>query len=193
MPFTSIAAGLYAMVAVRNRSAESTHVTVSPKADLFDKVCDVLIPENGAMVIYPRSLIGMVLKNGQSPTITRRWNFSLHSWITFQFRYIVLHGPAHLLIKGCRGVRAQEVEPTKPSMQDQLATLGFTANLSYSGVRCETFLDYLIGRDELFNDRFSDAHGYYLTEEVPNVDRKKGIFGRGLEGVIDGLLKAFGI
>lgn len=193
MPFTSIAAGLYAMVAVRNRSAENTQVTVSPKADLFDKVCDVQIPENGAMVIYPRSLIGMVLKKGQSPQITRRWNFSLHSWITFQFRYIIIHGPARLLIKGCRGVRAQAVTPTTPSMQDQLATLGFTANLSYSGVRCETFLDYLLGRDELFNDCFSDAHGYYLTEEVPNVNRKKGIFGRGLEGLIDGTLKAFGI
>ena len=38
----------------------------------------------------------------------------------------------------------------KPRMQDQLATIGFTANLAYSGTRCETFFDYLRGRDKLF-------------------------------------------
>jgi hypothetical protein len=85
------------------------------------------------------------------------------------------------------------VETTKPGMQDQLATLGFTANLAYSGIRCETFTDYLLGRDELFNDCFSEADGFYFTEEVPNIHRKSGLFGRGLEGVIDGFLKAFGI
>lgn len=193
MPLTSLAAGLYAMVVVRNRSTENASVTVSPKADLFDKVSEIRISEGSAMVIYPRSLVGMVVTNGERPKITRRWNFSLHSWITFQFRYIVIHGKAHILIKGCRGVRAQQVEPTTPSMQDQLATLGFTANLAYSGVRCETFLDYLLGRDELFNDRFADASGFYLTEEVPRSSQRKGFFGRGLEGLTDGFLKAFGI
>lgn len=193
MPFTSLAAGLYAMVKVCNQTTDGALVTVSPKEDLFDKVCDVQIPEGGAMVIYPRSLIGMMNKDGEAPRIERRWSFRLHSWITFQFRYIVIHGKARVLIKGCRGVRAQKVNATKPSMQDQLATLGFTANLSYSGVRCETFIDYLLGRDTLFNDRFSSAHGYYLTEEVPSTHRKAGIFGRGLEGLVDGFLKALGI
>jgi hypothetical protein len=74
-----------------------------------------------------------------------------------------------------------------------MASLGFTANLSNSGIRCETFIDYLLGRDERFNDRFSDANGFHFTEEVPNPHRKSGIFGRCLEGLIDGFLKAFGI
>lgn len=169
-------------------------MTVSPKSDLFDKICDIVIPENTSMVVYPRSLVGLVLKNGLHPRITRQWRIAnLHSWITFQFRYLVIHGEARILIKGCRGVRAERVEPSKPGMQDQLATLGFSANLAYSGVRCETFIDYLRGRDELFNDRFSDANGYFLTEEVPHPSRKAGPFGRGIEGIIDGFLKAFGI
>jgi hypothetical protein len=194
MPFTSLAAGLYMMVSVRNRGSTETKVTVSPKKDLFDMICDVSLPEGGAMVIYPRSLVGIVMKNGISPRITRHWRLdSLHSWITFQFRYIVIHGAGRILLKGCRGVRAERVETTKPGMQDQLATLGFTANLAYSGIRCETFTDYLLGRDELFNDCFSEADGFYFTEEVPNIHRKSGLFGRGLEGVIDGFLKAFGI
>ena len=194
MPFTSVAAGLYMMVAVRNRENDDTKVTVSPKKDLFDMISDVRIPKGSSMVIYPRSLVGIVMKNGISPHITRHWRIaSLHSWVTFQFRYIVIHGESRILMKGCRGIRAERVEISKPSMQDQLATLGFTANLAYSGIRCETFIDYLLGRDELFNDRFSDANGFQFTEEVPNPDRKSGIFGRGLEGLIDGFLKAFGI
>jgi hypothetical protein len=194
MPFTSLAAGLYMMVSVRNRETSETKVTVSPKKDLFDMICDINLPPGGAMVVYPRSLVAIVMKNGAPPRITRHWRLdSLHSWITFQFRYIVIHGDARLLVKGCRGVRAARVETAKPAMQDQLATLGFTANLAYSGTRCETFADYLLGRDELFNDCFSDAEGFHLTEEVPDMRRKAGLFGRGLEGIIDGFLKAFGI
>jgi hypothetical protein len=194
IPFTSIAAGLYMLVSVRNREKDETKVTISPKKDLFDMISDVRIPKGSSMVIYPRSLVGIVMKNGAPPSITRHWHLSsLHSWVTFQFRYIVIHGESRILMKGCRGVRAERVETTKPSMQDQLATLGFTSNLAYSGVRCETFIDYLLGRDELINDRFSAANGFHFTEEVPNPHRKSGLFGRGLEGFIDGTLKAFGI
>lgn len=194
MPFTSIAAGLYMMVSVRNRNNGDSRVTVSPKDDLFDMICDVRIPAGSSVVIYPRSLVGVVLRNGVAPRITRHWHLaSLHSWITFQFRYLVIHGESQILIKGCRGVRAERVETTTERMQDQGSTLGFTANLAYSGVRCETFIDYLRGRDELFNDRFSGANGFHFTEEISNPNRRKGLFGRGLEGLLDGFLKAFGI
>ena len=194
MPFTSIAAGLYLMVSVRNRNSGESRVTISPKEDLFDMICDVRIPEGSSAVIYPRSLVGVILRNGVAPRITRHWHLaSLHSWITFQFRYLVIHGESHFLMKGCRGVRAERVETETARMQDQGATLGFTSNLSYSGVRCETFIDYLRGRDELFNDRFSGADGFHFAEEITNPSRRKGLFGRGLEGLLDGFLKAFGI
>lgn len=194
MPLTSMAAGLFLMVSVKNPSQELQKVTVSPKKELFDKLCNIRIPEGSSMVVYPRSLVGLVISQGHYPRITRHWKLdNLHSWITFQFRYIVIHGQARLLIKGCRGVRADQVEPGKPRQQDQCATLGFSANLAYSGVRCETFVDYLLGRDGLFNDRFSDATGFYLTEEIPDPRQKTGLFGRGLEGLMDGMLKAFGI
>ncbi len=196
MPFTSLAAGLYAMVSVRNGKGEPTSVTVAPKRDLFDQLVSIEIPAGASLVIYPRSLVAVVLKGGTQPEICRRWKIgNLHSWITFQFRYLIIHGECRILIKGCRGVRAESVSvDTKPRMQDQGATLGFSANLAYSAERCETFADYIFGRDQLFNDKFSAADGVFLTEEVPDPRRKKsGLFGRGLEGVLDGLLKAFGI
>ncbi len=193
IPFTSLAAGLYAMVSVRSKE-EPTRATLSPKGDLFEKIAEVRIPAGSALVIHPRSLVGIVLKDGQPPRITRHWQLgNLHSWITFQLRYLVLHGECRLFIKGCRGVRAEPVSSSQARMQDQGATLGFTANLQYSCVRCETFLDYLLGRDQLFNDRFAGAEGSYFTEEIADPHRKTGLFGRGLEGLIDGLLKAFGI
>jgi hypothetical protein len=196
MPFTSIAAGLYTMVSVRNKGAEATSVTVSPKSDLFDQIVSIEVPEGSSLVIYPRSLVGIVLKDGIEPKISRHWKIAnLHSWVTFQFRYLVVHGQCQILLKGCRGVRAEKVATdSQPRMQDQGATLGFSANLAYSAERCEAFVDYLLGRDQLFNDKFSAADGVFLSEEVPDPRRKKGgLFGRGFEGLLDGVLKAFGI
>jgi hypothetical protein len=40
---------------------------------------------------------------------------------------------------------------------------------------------------------FANAAGFHITEEIPDPCRKTGVFGRGIEGVIDGLLKGFGI
>ena len=194
MPFTSIAAGLFLMVSIRNPGGPLAKVTVSPKRDLFDKLSRVTLPAGAAMVVYPRSLVGVLLRGGEAPHITRHWRlFNLHSWLTFQLRYLVVHGPCDFIVKGCRGVRAGEVTPENPRMQDQCATLGFTANLEYSSIRCETFVDYLRGRDGLFNDRFANATGYHFTEEIPDPRRKTGLFGRGIEGIIDGFLKGFGI
>ena len=194
MPFTSVAAGLFLMVAIRNPGGELAKVTVSPKRDLFDKLSRVTLPEGAAMVVYPRSLVGVMMRQGEPPWISRHWRlFNLHSWLTFQLRYLVIHGPCDFIVKGCRGVRAGEVTVENPRMQDQCATLGFTANLEYSSIRCETFIDYLRGRDGLFNDRFANATGYHFTEEIPDPRRKTGLFGRGVEGIIDGFLKGFGI
>ncbi len=77
-------------------------------------------------------------------------------------------------------------------MNDQGQTLGFSANLEYSNVRCETFWAYFFGKEALFNDRF-DGAGDAVLEEVPEGDAVHGFFGRGLVGLWDGVLKAFGL
>ncbi|MDF1659327.1 MAG: hypothetical protein P1U58_17050, partial [Verrucomicrobiales bacterium] len=59
--------------------------------------------------------------------------------------------------------------------------------------RCETFVSYLRGKEDLFNDLFAGENGILVYEEMPDERRKAGLTGRGLEGVLDGLLKAFGI
>jgi hypothetical protein len=54
-------------------------------------------------------------------------------------------------------------------------------------------VSYLRGQENLFNDLFSGGPGRFVYEEVPAGDRRTGIAGRGLEGFLDAVLKAFGI
>ena len=76
---------------------------------------------------------------------------------------------------------------------NQAATMGFSANLMYSTTRCETFVPYLMGEQSLFLDSFTGTPGVYVYEEMPRFGQKRGITGRGIEGLFDSLLKVFGI
>ena len=75
---------------------------------------------------------------------------------------------------------------------NQSATMGFSANLAYSVTRCEPSGAYLMGKQELFNDRFSGP-GYVVYETLPHAGKKTGIFGRGIEGIFYTLCQVLGI
>ena len=84
-------------------------------------------------------------------------------------------------------------QPDQPRLINQAATLGFSANLDYRTVRCETFVPYLRGHEALFNDLFAGGPGWFIYEELPAREGRSGLTGRGLEGLLDAVLKAFGI
>ena len=75
---------------------------------------------------------------------------------------------------------------------NQAATLGFSANLNYSVARNETFWSYYFGERELFNDSWR-GDGCCVHAETPNPGDHSGLFGRGLQGIVDTFLKIFGI
>jgi len=194
LPIASIASGLFAITAIRPEGNAPTRVVVSALKDPFGEVGVIEIPEGAAMVVQPRALAGVVKPVGRPVHITRHWRLaSLHAWLTLQLRYLVFHGPCRLVLKGCRGVRAEEPRADQPRVINQAATIGFSANLAYRTTRCETFVPYLRGQAELFDDQFSGGPGRFVYEEVPGGNRRAGLTGRGLEGLLDGLLKAFGI
>ena len=194
LPIASIASGLYALTSVRPEGDASTRVVVSSQRDPFSEIGLVALPEGAAMVVHPRSLCGIVKPASGPARITRHWRLgSLHAWLTLQLRYLVFHGPCQLLLKGCRGVRSEAPLAGQPRLINQSATLGFSANLEYRTIRCETFVPYLRGREDLFNDLFGGGPGWFLYEEMPARERRAGVTGRGLEGLIDAFLKAFGI
>lgn len=194
LPFASIASGMFALTRVRSENDRSTQVVVSSQDDALGEVGVIELPEGAAMVIHPRSLAGIVKPEGTAVAITRHWRLgSLHAWLTLQLRYLVFHGPCRLILKGCRGLRSEEPRLGQPRLINQAATLGFSANLDYQTVRCETFVPYLRGREELFNDLFGGGPGRYVYEEMPARGGRSGVSSRGLEGFTDAVLKAFGI
>lgn len=156
------------------------------------KVSVIEVPEGSSIVLQPRGLVGVLQQRSRPLRISSKWlSGYLHSWLTLQFRYLVFHGPVKLVMKGCRGVR---MEPTGGGrLINQSATLGFSANAKYSVRRCETFVSYWRGVEELFNDQFAGTNSVYIYEEMPSLHRKAGIAGRGLEGLTDSVLKVFGI
>ena len=194
LPFASIASGMFLLTRIRPQEHGTNEVVLGATQDPLDEVGVIELPEGAAMVVQPRSLAGIVKPIGVPVEISRHWRIgSLHAWLTLQLRYLVFHGPCKLIIKGCRGfsLDAPGSEPSR--MIRQSATIGWSANLGYKTIRCEAFMPYLRGKEELFNDMFLGEQGKFAYEQMPSWGRRKGALSRGMEGVFDAFLKAFGI
>jgi hypothetical protein len=83
---------------------------------------------NGSLKSIP-SYCNKRLKTWSEPTKTSL-PANLKSWLTLQLRYIVFQGAAKLVLKGNSGIEANRIDDE--TTIDQLATMGFTANLSHS-------------------------------------------------------------
>lgn len=189
-PLTSLASGMFALTRIRPLG-EETYV-VSSTQDPFSELGLVVIPDGSAVVLQPRSLAGIVQRRDRPTRITRHWRLSnLSAWLTLQLRYLVFHGPTTLIVKGCRGIQIERAGGGRSI--NQAATIGYTANLAYATLRCETFAAYLMGKQALFNDSFAGDRGYFLYEEMPRCGQKTGFYGRGVDGIFDAGLKIFGI
>ncbi len=190
-PFTSLASGLFALIRIR-AGGDAQPIVVSSTRDPLSEVGALELPAGSAVVCQPRALAGMVKPIGGAPRISRHWRLgSLHAWLTFQLRFLVFHGPCTLVLKGCRGIRVEDAQAQR--MINQAATLGFSANLAYANRRCETFVAYWTGSEDLFNDVFVGSPGFFVYEEMPSLRRKSGVTGRGIEGILDAFLKVFGV
>jgi hypothetical protein len=195
MPLTSIASGMYFLTKISSDN-EGT-VTVGCDNDSNGNILRMTvleIPENSSIVLQPRCLAGVVQNSNHPIKITKHWRLgNLSSWLTLQLRYVVFHGPSKLVLKGNNGI---EVDPTNAGTTlNQAATLGFSANLSYSVSRCETFYSYYSGKMALLDDRFSSGPGFYLHEVSPGKGSKGPLrqLTRPFEIVWDVLTNAMGI
>ena len=189
IPFGSLATGLIGLTRIRVRKREVA--TLSATEDLFDEIGLIDIPEGAGLIFKPRNLIGVIQRSDRPVRIRRVWRLGhLSAWLRLQLRFLVFQGPATLVVKGARGVA---LEPSRNGRRIAgAATLGWSAGLAYSVQRSETFLAYLMGKQSLFNDGFEGARGIVVYEEVPRRGAR-GLHGRGLEGLGDGLLKVIGL
>ncbi len=190
IPLSSLLSGMYLLTRVGSSGAEP--VVISATKDPLIEVGLVELAEGAAFVCQPRSLAGVIHDPRRPLRITRHWRIgSVQAWLTLQLRFLVFHGPGLLVLKGCRGIRIESAGTGR--LINQAATLGFSADLAYANTRCETFVSYWTGKEDLFNDLFTGEHGVYVYEEMPDLKRASGITGRGLEGFSDALLKVFGV
>lgn len=188
MLLTCVAAGLTNLQRLRSNGMD--HVRLVAHHDQLAEVAIVSIPVGGAAVLQPRALVGVLKNRADRLHIKRAWRLGyLTSWLSFQLRYVIFHGPCCLIIRGRRGVAAEDA--ARGRMINRRLTLGFDAGLEYGVARSPTFLPYLRGEESLFNDRFS-GRGSYLYEQY-SATAKGRLWGRGLKGLRDAVLSAFGI
>ena len=189
-PFASVLSGMYMLTRVG--PARSEPVVISATKDPLSEVGIIDLAQGAAFVCQPRSLAAVIQDSKNPIRITRHWRLgSLQSWLTLQLRFLVFHGPGQLVMKGCHGIRIESAGGGR--LINQSATLGFSANLDYANTRCETFVSYWSGKEDLFNDLFTGESGVYVYEEMPDLKRTTGIIGRGLDGFTDAVLKVFGV
>ncbi|MBK6471152.1 MAG: hypothetical protein IPF94_10575 [Betaproteobacteria bacterium] len=197
---TSLSAGMVALTRIRCEVPEVFVISATHNA--LAEIGVLILPAGSAVVMQPHNLVGVMQPRDMPLRITSHWRLtSLHAWLTLQLRYLALHGPARLIVQGCRGVRLEPA--TGGRAINQAATIAFSANLPYSTRRCETFAAYLLGQQELLNDCFGGSRdagvnqtrnaGFFAYQEMPHADRRAGITGRGLEGLTDSVLKVMGV
>ena len=128
----------------------------------------------------------------ESPvTITRHLRLlNLQTWLTLQFRYLVFHGPVQLVLKGCRGIKAEVIEAERTI--DRAYTIGFSANLSYGVVETETFWAYVTNKKGLLRDRFRGGPGILISEESPSGSKRRRFGKRGFEDLADSAINVAG-
>lgn len=189
-PMSCIAAGLFGLTRIRTRNTDA--ILVSAAKDPLAEIGVISLANGSALVVQPRRLVGVVQENEHPVRISKHWVLdSLNAWLTLQLRYLVFHGPVKLIVAGFRGVSVESAR--KGRYINQAATIGFSANLAYSTTRSGPFGAYLMGKQELFNDSFDGGMGVFVYEELPHAGKTTGLFGRGIDGLSDSLLKVIGI
>ncbi|WDE95403.1 hypothetical protein PQO03_06690 [Lentisphaera profundi] len=187
---TCIVANLFTLTRIRDTT--KTPISISSTKNPFIKTATATLPKGSAMICHPRSLIGVIKKQSDNVVISRHWRILyLHSWCTLQFRYLAFHGECTLIFKGCRGVKIKKA--TDGTLIGQSSTLAFSANALYSNKRCETFISYFTGKDDLFNDCIAGSESHYVQEEIASDGNGSGVKSKGLEGFVDACLKVFGM
>ena len=191
-PFSSIAAGLYILTRITNRSGEPGQITLSTQEDATEEIAIVEIPEGKAMVFRPHYLVAVTHPLNRPPRIRSHWVFwKLHAWVNLQFRYLIVEGPVKLVFSAQRGIQVETVLPTLPGRRvNSHLTAAFSPHLNYSPKRAETFVAYVWGKNALFDDFFQGS-GWVIQQQVTG--SRKNPVARIWEGFFGIVGKVFGI
>ena len=187
--FTSLASGLYNLI--RLEPVDAASVEISSGHDGLNELMSIKIEVGESIAIEPRNIVGIVIRKEASIKLRKHWVFNkLQSWLKWQFRYITISGPLTLILKGGRGLVVSEVN--KELFIEPEYVIAFSSNIGYGTARTETFGGYFSRKKSLLKDHFIGGQGFVIHQEA-NLDSTMSSKKNGLEGVVDGMLKAFGI
>ena len=196
-PFSCLACGLFLLTRVTNQSKHQRRLTLSSQHEAEIEMAVVDVPKDGALICRPSFLAALIQESTDRPSIRSHWRFfSMHSWITLQFRYFEFRGPVKLVFWAYRGIRAEHlteenVQQGNERRTNQLATIGFTPSLHYRSRRSETFISYLRDHNPLFDDLFS-GKGVFLCQQISRAEHNRRA-GRFWARLWNGLTKIIGI
>lgn len=189
-PITSFFSGLYNLLRIEPK--EDVSLEISSGHDGLNELIYINLEKDAEIVIEPRSIVGATLKEGQEVILRKIWAIGkLQSWLKGQFRHVAIRGPLRLIVKGGRGVTVSPVEDELRTPSEYV--IGFSTNLGYATERTETFGGYYSRKKPLLNDRFTGSNGVVIHQEANYGASASHVKKGGLEGLMDGVLKAFGI
>lgn len=189
-PITSFFSGLYNLLRIEPK--EDVSLEISSGHDGLNELIYIGLENDAEIVIEPRSIVGVTLKEGQEVILRKIWAIGkLQSWLKGQFRHVSIRGPLRLIVKGGRGVTVSPVEDELRIPSEYV--IGFSTTLGYATERTETFGGYYSRKKPLLNDRFTGSNGVVIHQEANYKASSSHVKKGGLEGLMDGVLKAFGI
>lgn len=189
-PITSFFSGLYNLLRIEPK--EDVSLEISSGHDGLNELIYINLEKDAEIVIEPRSIVGATLKEGQEVILRKIWAIGkLQSWLKGQFRHVAIRGPLRLIVKGGRGVTVSPVEDELRTTSEYV--IGFSTNLGYATERTETFGGYYSRKKPLLNDRFTGSNGVVIHQEANYKASSSHVTKGGLEGLMDGVLKVFGI
>lgn len=187
---TSALSGLYNLV--RIETSEEICIQLSAGHDGLNELIQVELPSESDLVIEPSNIVGVVTKKGQSVFLEKHWALGkLQSWLKWRFRYITISGPLTVILKGGRGVIVTPVNDELMIAPDFV--VAFSSSLAFGTSRTETFAGYYSRKKNLLNARFLGTQGVVIHQEANVSSGTAGVKKSGIEGLVDGVLKVFGI
>jgi len=174
-------------------SAHDIQLTISSATETDLEFSVIQLGPEDSLIIRPSFLAGLIYPRGRKPILRTHWFlWRWHSWITLQFRYIELCGPARLVAWGYRGLRVEKTE-SAPGMINRVnpeGVIAFCPKLKYQSRRSEALGAYLFFGEPLFNDVFS-GEGIFICQETAVNPGVRGVR-KFWAGFFDGLLRLGG-
>lgn len=190
-PLTCLSAGLVSLSVYRDTSAGP--VVLVPRESAVGTLLRLRLSADENLCIAARNLVAIVTPHGASPRFRKVWKLATaHSWLSFQFRYLLVSGPCDVFLEGSHSLIANQV--TSSRQVESGSAVAFSGKLAVGAERTSSFGAYLFGTRPLFEEVYSGNNGVLVHQHVIHIDgyspSNKGGFWR---TTADVLLKLVGI